>query len=222
MAYHSSIEMTGRAGLGRRGKAAQLPAVTAEEAEAGTPYAREEIQGAMQPPVEASGRRIDSAPPGEPKVEDSRVVIPSNEPGKEDFQNLGELLVYLRESYFKRMSDGTRDRPRSDLKAAAVVEYLRDHGYSMTSGSYSLLEQGKTLPRNPEQFLAVISECLGVEQTSKYWMLLRRQYIYDHTVRYVGKEYADQTILHGSQLLASLRHKPSDTDPLQQAHPAGR
>lgn len=210
-----------RAGLGRRGKAAQLAAVTAEEVEAGTPYAHEAIYTPHQTPIEAPGERIDNAPPGEPE-KDFRVVISCDEPGKEDFNNLGELLVYLRLTYFERVSDGTRDRPRSDLKAAAVVEYLRRHNYSMTSGSYSLLEQGKTLPRNPEEFLAVISECLGVERTSKYWMLLRRQYIYDHTVRYVGKEYADRTILHGSRLLESLRREPSDTDPLQHAHPAGR
>jgi hypothetical protein len=160
----------------------------------------------------ASGWR-NATLPDEREAKEARAMGKYHDPGKEDFKHLGELLVYLRETYFDRISGGDPDRPRSDLKAAAVVDYLRKHNYSMTSGSYSMLEQGKTLPRNPEQFLDIISKCFRIDRSSKYWVLLRRQYIYDHTVRFVGKEYADQAVAHGSALLRSLRGEPSDTDP---------
>ena len=132
-------------------------------------------------------------------------MIRLHEPGREDFAHLGKLLVYLRKTYLERETPDGPERPRVELKAAAVVDYLRRHDYSMTSGSYSQLEQGKTLPRNPERFLDIISACLNVDPTSKYYVLLRRQYIYDHAVRFVGKQFADQTIVHGSALLQSLR-----------------
>lgn len=143
--------------------------------------------------------------PAENQIEAVSTIEKYCDPGAEDFTNLGELLVYLRLTYFDRISGGDPDRPRSELKAAAVVEYLRTNGYSMTSGSYSMLEKGKTLPRNPEHFLKVISKCFKVDQSSKYWLLLRRQYVYDHTVRFVGKEFADQTVVHGSALLKAMR-----------------
>lgn len=160
----------------------------------------------------------DSAPPpGANKEMDIGTIEKYRDPGAEDFEHLGKLLVYLRHTYFDRIAGADSDRPRSDLKAAAVVDYLRKHRYSMTSGSYSMLEQGKTLPRNPEQFLSIISKCFQIDRSSKYWVLLRRQYVYDHTVRFVGKEYADQTILHGSALLRTMRGESSNTDP---SHPA--
>jgi hypothetical protein len=166
----------------------------------------------------APGWRNAAPPPGGRDAKDVGSVEKYRDPGKEDFKHLGELLLYLRVTYFDRISGGDPDRPRSDLKAAAVVDYLRKHNYSMTSGSYSMLEQGKTLPRNPEQFLDIISKCFRIDRFSKYWVLLRRQYVYDHTVRFVGREYADQTVVHGSALLRSLRGEPSGTDPSLPVH----
>lgn len=150
-------------------------------------------------------------PPGETEVKDAGAIEKYRDPGKEDFKHLGDLLVYLRQTYVDRISGGDPDRPHSELKAAAVVEYLRKHDYSMTSGSYSMLERGKTLPRNPEQFLDIISKCFRIDRSSKYWVLLRRQYVYDHTLRFVGKEFAVQ-VAHGSAFLRSLRGEPPRTD----------
>lgn len=146
-----------------------------------------------------------AGPPERPQKKELQMSVQLDEPGPEDFKHLGDLLVYLRQTYSERSAPQGVDRPRIELRAAAVVEYLRKHGYSMTSGSYSLLEQGKTLPRNPERFLDIISACLIANPHSKYHLLLRRQYIYDHAARFVGKPYADQMIPHGAQLLSALR-----------------
>ncbi len=128
------------------------------------------------------------------------------EPGTEDFENLGDLLVYLRQTYFDRgMQAGVEDRPRMELRAGAVAEFLRSHGYSMTSGSYSFLEQGRSLPRVPDHFLELAAYCLNVPATSKYHELLRAQYIYDHTRNTLGQEIADLTVRTGARLLDYLR-----------------
>lgn len=214
MTFHG-VGIQGRSVPRKRGKGSQVAAVVALDVEADTPRHLEAVKAAAKSPLQ----KYDDPPPEGNKLQNPGFTNDRNEPGEEDFHNLGELLVYLRETYFDRLSGGEPDRPRSELKAAAVVDYLRKHGYSMTSGSYSLLEQGKTLPRNPEQFLAIVSKCLHVDRTSKYWMLLRRQYVYDHTARFVGKEYADRTIIHGSQLVASMRNDLSDTDSSKRTQP---
>lgn len=195
----------------KHGKRTQRHATAIAEAPVGMPPRYE----SAEPDEGASGIQNTTPPGGGDgnETKDFRAIDKYNDPGEEDFENLGKLLVYLRHTYFDRISDGDPDRPRADLKAAAVVDYLRKHKYSMTSGSYSMLEQGKTLPRNPEQFLRIISKCFGIEPSSKYWVLLRRQYVYDHTVRFVGKEFADQTFVHGSAMLRAMRREPSDTDP---------
>lgn len=125
--------------------------------------------------------------------------------GEENFESLGELLVYLRQTYGERFQRTGSSLPHITLAAQSVAAFLNEHDYSMTSGSYSLLEQGKTLPKNPERFLDVISTCLAVSPSSKYWPLLRFQYMYDHARRYVSKEFAEAHFPHGEKLLALLR-----------------
>lgn len=190
----------GQAAPRKRGKARRDAAVMTWDAGADTPHRIKAVEVDKQ----SSSQSSDDHPPLYDVPPDTSITINRDEPGREDFDNLGQLLVYLRKTYFDRQSGGDNDRPRTELKAAAVVEFLQSHKYSMTSGSYSQLEQGKTLPRTPEQFLSIISKCLHIDRSSKYWILLRSQYVYDHTARYVGKEFADQTIVHGSRLLASM------------------
>ncbi len=139
---------------------------------------------------------------------DPGTVTPYSDEGREDFENLGELLVYLRLTYGDRLQHVRPGGPRITLSAQAVADYLREHDYSMTSGSYSLLEQGKTLPKNPELFFEIISKGLAVEPTSKYWPLLRYQYLFDHARRYMDREFTEQHVPRGSHVLTLLReHK---------------
>lgn len=128
-----------------------------------------------------------------------------DDPGREDFDSLGDLLIYLRQTYGERIQHSGAHFPHISLAQQSVAAFLDEHGYSMTSGSYSLLEQGKTLPKNPERFLDSVSTCLAITPASKYWPLLRFQYMYDHAHRYVSKEFAEAHFPRGKKLLALLR-----------------
>lgn len=125
--------------------------------------------------------------------------------GREDFDSFGDLLLYLRQTYGERKRRMAPESPHVSLTALAVADFLKEHGYSMTSGSYSLLEQGKTLPKNPEQFLEVISTCLGIDRVSKYWPLLRFQYLFDHARRYVDRDFAECHVPRGQHVITLLR-----------------
>jgi hypothetical protein len=91
--------------------------------------------------------------------------------------------------------------PKVTLTALSLIACLGEHGYPITSGAYSLLEQGKTLPRNPERFFGAICTCLDVPSTDKYWALLRYQYAYDLVARSVDSQFADKYVPRGSHAL---------------------
>lgn len=173
-----------------------MPAFFAPGAAANAPQPKVEAlvgdEVATEPPIS----RAAVAPPGASKtpvgLNMDEITPHYSDAGEEDFESLGELLVYLRQTYGERIQHNGAFLPHITLAAQSVATFLNDHDYSMTSGSYSLLEQGKTLPKNPERFLDTISTCLAVPPSSKYWPLLRFQYMYDHARRYVNKEFAEE------------------------------
>lgn len=124
--------------------------------------------------------------------------------GENNFENLGELLVYLRKTYGERTGFTTHG-PAFTITALAVAETLSEYGYPMTSGSYSLLEHGQSLPKNPERFLDAICTALAVDRSSKYWMLLRYQYLFDYARRMVGDEFAYAHCPRGQRALDLLK-----------------
>lgn len=132
-------------------------------------------------------------------------IIDFDEEGREDFSNLGELLIHLRETYPARLAGGALKGVKVTVPASAVANYLKEHGYSMSSGSYSLLEQGKTLPGDASRFFPLIFECLLVQPTSKYRALLVFQYLFDAAARSIGAEFASEVVQKAPAALKTLR-----------------
>lgn len=115
----------------------------------------------------------------------------------EEFSNLGELLRYLRDTYPDRTGQNIPGRPRVNLTALSLIACLKDHGYPITSGSYSLLESGRSLPQDPMRFFEAIGQCLAVSKSDIYWGLLRQQYAFDLVARSVGPDEAERMVPHG-------------------------
>lgn len=122
-----------------------------------------------------------------------------------DFESFGEMLTYLRQTYGARTGRTGRGLPRVNLTALSLIDCLKEHGYPITSGAYSLLEQGKTLPKDPERFFEAVCTCLAVERSDKYWTLLRYQYMYDMMARSVSREFADRYAPKGQRALDMSR-----------------
>lgn len=122
-----------------------------------------------------------------------------------DFASFGDMLTYLRQTYGARTGRVGHGLPRVNLTALSLIDCLAKHEYPITSGAYSLLEQGKTLPKNPERFFEAICTCLAVESSDKYWTLLRYQYMYDMMVRSVNREFADRYAPRGLRALEISR-----------------
>lgn len=118
-----------------------------------------------------------------------------------EFDSFGDMLTYLRRTFGARTGRVGRGLPRVNLTALSLIDCLGASGYPITSGAYSLLEQGKTLPKNPERFFDAICRCLAIESTDKYWTLLRYQYMYDMMARSVNREFADRYAPRGLKAL---------------------
>lgn len=155
------------------------------------------------PPLQFEGRqeRQETA-----KLFDPR-LIDFDDTGRETFSNLGELLVYLRETYPERLANGASIGAKWTLPATAVAQFLKDHGYSMSSGSYSFLEQGKTLPGNAIGFFNLLCDCLAIKPSSKYRPLLLYQYLFDAAVRSLGLEFAQEYVQSAPAALQTLRER---------------
>lgn len=83
------------------------------------------------------------------------------------------------------MQEGVSMRGGSELipavKNVAVVRLLEAADYSMSSGSYSLLSTGHTLPRVPAHFLAVISRETGFNLNTGEMNLVAQAYDVSHS-----------------------------------------
>lgn len=122
-----------------------------------------------------------------------------------DFDSFGQLLTYLRQTYGARTGRVGHGLPKVNLTALSLINCLTEHGYPITSGAYSLLEQGKTLPKNPDRFFEAICACLAIDSSDKYWTLLRYQYMYDMMARSVNREFADRYAPRGQKALEISR-----------------
>lgn len=121
--------------------------------------------------------------------------------GQIDFESFGDILTYLRRTYGARTGRVGRGLPKVHLTALSLIDCLTEHGYPITSGAYSLLEQGKTLPKNPDRFFEAVCKCLAIDSSDKYWTLLRYQYMYDMMARSVSREFADKYAPRGQRAL---------------------
>jgi hypothetical protein len=91
----------------------------------------------------------------------------------------GRQLRRLRETYVERTGRGSSSAPmlRTRVSALALIQCLQQAGYSISSGAFSEIENGLSIPRDAPEFLAAVSTCLQLtddEQTD-----LRERLIYD-------------------------------------------
>ncbi len=110
--------------------------------------------------------------------------------GSAGARHFGEMLRQFRESYYERVRPHRpgAPSPRLRLSALALIKCLAEAGYSVSSGAYSEIEAGKSIPREPRKFVDAVSICL--ELTSDEKEHLTRQLGYDIVYARLG-DFAD-------------------------------
>ena len=99
------------------------------------------------------------------------------------------MLREFRESYFERISrkHGVPN-VKMHLTALALIECMREQGYTISSGAYSMVEAGATMPKDPKRFVAIIGTCLDLDPDQIH--LLTEQVAHDILVSKLGDEVA--------------------------------
>jgi hypothetical protein len=113
------------------------------------------------------------------------------------FQRFGHVLREYRETYGERMRQRNPDQrlPRVKLTALSLIDHLAEQSdYHITSGTYSEIEKGITLPRDLGRFLEAVMLSLGIENRSLEYYRLMQQLAYDVVSWRVGEEFARQTV----------------------------
>ncbi len=113
-----------------------------------------------------------------------------------DFKSFGQVLRYLRKEYYPEhvlqlLPPGTS---RVQLTALALIECLAKHGYSISSGAFSGLESGASLPRDPNGFLAALHKCLPMPDNDEIWKALVWHLGYDLLRRDLGEPWVGYVI----------------------------
>lgn len=107
------------------------------------------------------------------------------------YAHFGEALQAYRESVSDRLRLMNPHLPRMQLSAAVLLQAMREAGFSLSSGAYSEIEAGHTLPRDPSAFLDAVCPALAIERDSLDWLILRQYLAHDIVKQKLGPTAAE-------------------------------
>ena len=106
------------------------------------------------------------------------------------FEHFGEALRHYRETYQDRIRQTNPDMPRIRITALALIDCMDRKGYSISSGAYSEIEAGISIPKDPKAFIAAAASCLAIAEGSADWEALLLQLAFDVLAKKLGEELA--------------------------------
>lgn len=112
------------------------------------------------------------------------------------FQHFGEGLRYYRETYRERTNKHDPGMPRFEVTQLSLIGCMDRRGYPISSGAYSEIESGISIPKDPRAFLEAAAKCLAIEEGSDDWRALVQQLGYDIVAKKLGPEYASFVFPH--------------------------
>jgi hypothetical protein len=115
-------------------------------------------------------------------------------PQKGEFRHFGHVLRSYRETIGKRLQQYSPGLAPIQASAQEIIKCLRSQDYQISAGTYSALENGDSLPRDPETFIDKISHCLAIERKSLEWWTLTLYVMYGLAAQKLGNTVADEVI----------------------------
>lgn len=103
------------------------------------------------------------------------------------FAHFGEVLRYARTSFGERVFNLPAGVAPPELTSRRLIACLAEHDYPISSGAFSSLEAGNSLPRDPERFLRALFVCLGLSPEDELGRLLTLYLAQDLLRRDLGK-----------------------------------
>jgi hypothetical protein len=110
------------------------------------------------------------------------------------FEHFGAVLRYCRETVSQRLD--RPELPQMQVTAAALLRCIEqtDKDAAISQAAYSDIENGFSLPRNPERFLYAVASCLAIKVGGLEWQMLVQYLGYGLMAQKLGPALADQLI----------------------------
>lgn len=115
-------------------------------------------------------------------------------PQKGQYKHFGDVLRHYRETISDRLQQFSPGLVPIHVSALDLIKCLRSQGYHVSPASYSSLENGDSLPRDPELFLTKIGKCLAIERGSLEWWTLTLYAMHGLMSQKLGPRAADAAI----------------------------
>lgn len=120
----------------------------------------------------------------------------------QQFPHFGACLRHYRETVTSRLKRFSPGLPELQLSAAKVVECMRPR-YDISPAAFSAIENGGSLPRDPEAFIDAVVPCLAIERDSLEWWTLVQYMTHFLIAQKLGDEVADTLVELDPEKLAA-------------------
>jgi hypothetical protein len=113
------------------------------------------------------------------------------------YDHFGHVLRHYRETLSERIHrPGLNLLPQMQVTATALLKCVeQSKGLVISQASYSEIENGLSLPRDPEAFLNAVAPCLAIEEDSIEWWTLVQYLSHGLIAQKLGGEIADQVVV---------------------------
>jgi hypothetical protein len=113
------------------------------------------------------------------------------------YDHFGHALRHYRETLSERIQrPGSSLLPQMQVTATSLLKCVeQSSGLAISQASYSEIENGLGLPRDPEAFLHAVAPCLAIEKDSLEWWTLVQYLSHGLIAQKLGGEIADRVVV---------------------------
>lgn len=133
----------------------------------------------------------------------SRLPKPLNS----EYSHFGHVLRHYRETISDRLQQKNPGLAPIQASALDLIRCLNSHGYQISPATYSALENGESLPRDPETFIDRVCECLAIDHGSEDWWTLTLYAMHGLMAQKLGGQTANAVISVSKSAIHELWEK---------------
>lgn len=112
-------------------------------------------------------------------------------PREGTYQHFGDVLRHYRQTVSDRLQHCTPGLAQLEASAAQLIACMREKGYQISPATYSAIENGESLPREPDEFIDMVCSCLAIKANSLEWWTLTLYASHGLMSRKLGQKSAD-------------------------------
>ena len=129
-----------------------------------------------------------------------------------EYEHFGAVLRHYRQTISDRLQDWTPGLAQLEASAAHLIACMRDKGYQISPATYSAIENGESLPREPDEFIDMVCRCLAIKLNSLEWWTLTLYASHGLMSRKLGPRAADIALPLSQSNIRRIWQQGQDSD----------